>query len=1084
MLSVLDTCRPRTEILAGTFNPEVFTASLSPIIEYYRSGRGVIDNIYTDAELFFREATYPTQGLRLTLAEVFSRLAGDMTVPAIHRLETAFGGGKTHTLIACTHIAHRGTELRGLIEDFLDPQLLPAPGSVAVVGVAGDEIPVHKPQGNDLVPYTIWGEIAYQIGGEELYRQVEEEAGSYAAPGKTYFERVLGGRKAIIMLDELAQYAARLEAARPDGANQLAAFLMGLHGYARNHPGIAVILTLASATDAFARQTEHLAKLVSQVRGEEVSEDDALGIGEKAVKGVASVVARDAVQVTPVHAAEIASVLAKRLFLSIDREAARETAAEYIEMYRRNVGMLPEEATSEDFKGRLIASYPFHPTLIDFLNNKLASAENFQGTRGVLRVLALAVRSLWQKQQAVPMIHACHLDLRSDRVVNEILGRTGSSDLLFVLNADVGGVDTGTLEGGRSNAELADRRNPHPEGHPLYEYTWKTVFLHSLVGREEGLDSKIFGLTEAEALFAVSFPGLTPPQVRMALEEINESAFYLRYEQGKYFASPEPTINNILARIRNTITARQVQDLLEATARKIITGGSGLFHIEHDVALPEHLPDGKGRPVLGVVALGAETIDVEAMVTTRGVNTPRQQQNLIFLLVPETVTVQGMYDEGELFVNRSLQVQEARQRLETIARQVLAMRLLNDRPQSYGLNPRRLAEEDFQKRFSEREQGLVTAVAGVYTRFYYPGAGGHIIRRDLKTAGGEGGLPFLEQIREILIKDGELLTAGNTTHADLINLSKLFFDHGDTITLAKLRDNFACVRSWPVLENVAVFEQIIRAGVQKGVWCVYRMGAADSLKPAEFYHQENGIPMGVNLAAEGYGLITVQGAKQRGWIAASRPDPDKMGDDVFSTVSGSGAVKIEEVAENLTEKYGEIPGPDFQEAVVNLVKKGRLLAFRGTPDQQEKPELIQGPAAVLYTPQKGDVLITPAKAAERGWLKASGQTLTLEGREGTEKILPLLGRLGSIYNRGARTTIKMLELTDLELPEGGLMRIELTDVTPGSMKALGELFEVLAGAVAKGERTEAFLEIENPDEDCPFIKELKKSKSADKGSGG
>ncbi|MBE3572879.1 MAG: AAA family ATPase, partial [Moorella humiferrea] len=134
--------------------------------------------------------------------------------------------------------------------------------------------------------------------------------------------------------------------------------------------------------------------------------------------------------------------------------------------------------------------------------------------------------------------------------------------------------------------------------------------------------------------------------------------------------------------------------------------------------------------------------------------------------------------------------------------------------------------------------------------------------------------------------------------------------------------------------------------------------------------------------------------------------------------------------------------------------------------------------------QKGDVLITPAKAAERGWLKASGQTFTLEGREGTEKILPLLGRLGSIYNRGARTTIKLLELTDLELPEGGLMRIELTDVTPGSMQALGELFEVLAGVVAKGERTDAFLEIENPDDDCPFIKELKKSKSADKGSGG
>jgi len=577
--SVLDTCKPRPEILAGTFNPEVFTASLGPIIEYYRNGRNIIDSIYTNAELFFREATYPTQGLRLTLAEVFGRIAGDMTVPAIHRLETAFGGGKTHTLIACTHIANKGTELRGIIEEILDPVLLPEPGAVAVVGVAGDEIPVHKPKGDALVPYTLWGEIAYQIGGERLYREVEDDAKSHAAPGKTYFDRVFTGRKILLMLDELAQYSARLEAARLDGAGQLAAFLLALHGYARNHPGIAIVLTLASAADAFARQTERLALLISQVRGEEVTEDDALGIGEKAVKGVTSVVARDAVQITPVQAAEISSVLAKRLFTYIDRDAAGAAAEEYMRMYRRNSNLLPEEASSENFQGRMTATYPFHPSLVNFLNNKLAGAENFQGTRGVLRVLSLAVRSLWQSRRAVPMIHAGHIDLRSDRVVNEILGRTGSSDLMFVLNADIGSVDTGALEGGHSNAELADRRNPHPEGHLLYEYTWKTVFLHSLAGREEGIHSKIFGLTESEALFCVSFPGLTPPQVRTALEEINETAFYLRYEQGKYFAGEEPTINSVLARIRKTLNTNQVNELLEATARKVITGGSGLFHI-------------------------------------------------------------------------------------------------------------------------------------------------------------------------------------------------------------------------------------------------------------------------------------------------------------------------------------------------------------------------------------------------------------------------------------------------------------------------------------------------------------------------
>jgi len=279
------------------FNPEIFTASLSQVMDCYRGRATPIHPLYTDAEQFFREATYPTEGLCMTLAEVFGRLAGDNSVPAIHRLETAFGGGKTHPLIALTHLGFRGHALATAIESMLDAQLLPAPGDITVVGVAGDEIPVRKPRGRALIPYTLWGEIAYQVGGEALYRQVEADATSYAAPGRNYFEQLLGNRKVLIMLDELAQYAARLETAIPNGGNQLAAFLMGLHGYARTHAGIAVVRTLASQADAFARQTQRLTELITEVQGEEITEETALGIAQRADTGVRSVVARDAVTV-------------------------------------------------------------------------------------------------------------------------------------------------------------------------------------------------------------------------------------------------------------------------------------------------------------------------------------------------------------------------------------------------------------------------------------------------------------------------------------------------------------------------------------------------------------------------------------------------------------------------------------------------------------------------------------------------------------------------------------------------------------------------------------------------------------------
>ncbi len=83
MKSILNSCQPRPDIIAGTFNPEIFTASLSEVCRFYSGQHTGINAIYTDAEQFFREGTYPTDGMRMVVSEVFSRLSGDNTAPAI-----------------------------------------------------------------------------------------------------------------------------------------------------------------------------------------------------------------------------------------------------------------------------------------------------------------------------------------------------------------------------------------------------------------------------------------------------------------------------------------------------------------------------------------------------------------------------------------------------------------------------------------------------------------------------------------------------------------------------------------------------------------------------------------------------------------------------------------------------------------------------------------------------------------------------------------------------------------------------------------------------------------------------------------
>lgn len=389
MRSILESCQPRPDIITGAFNPERFTANLGQVIDFYRDKPAIIHSLYTDGEQFFRDATYPTENLKLVLADVFGRLSGDNALPAIHRLETAFGGGKTHILIALTHLACKGKELASVVTNIISETLLPDPGQIKVVGIAGDELPVHKPAGAALLPYTLWGEIAYQIGGEPLYREVETDATSFAAPGKDYFDTVLGGKKVLIMFDELAQYAARLQASRPDGAEMLAAFLMGLHGYARTHSGISVILTLAGQVDAFAKETKKLKDLISKVIGHEVEKEEAWDLAQKAEKDLRSVVARDASTIVPIQSFEISRILAKRLFLAIDTATAEEAADAYMKMYAMHTSELPDRASQADFRDIMAAHYPLHPTLIRFLNEKMATLETFQGTRGVLRILAL-----------------------------------------------------------------------------------------------------------------------------------------------------------------------------------------------------------------------------------------------------------------------------------------------------------------------------------------------------------------------------------------------------------------------------------------------------------------------------------------------------------------------------------------------------------------------------------------------------------------------------------------------------------------------------------------------------------------------
>jgi hypothetical protein len=708
----------------------------------------------------------------------------------------------------------------------------------------------------------------------------------------------------------------------------------------------------------------------------------------------------------------------------------------------------------------------------------MATLENFQGTRGVLRVLALAVRSLWEKHQAIPMIHTCHINLRDARVVNEVVSRTGGGDLLPILNTDVGGVDTQALAGGTSRAQEADRKNPHPQGFPLHEYTWKTVFLHSLVGRSEGLGTNLFGITERDALLETAFPGMTPPQVQAALEAIEDSdrgAFYLRHSKqyGRYYASLDASINRALATIRGSLEASQVSGFLDAAARKIIRTDP-TFQVAHDVSLPEHIADKGGRACLGLVALGADEIDAESFVTTAGPNRPRIQQNLVFLLVPRTVHVKGeIWNE-----DRVAKAHEARARLEELARDVIARSRLRDKPENHGIKPKQLTEEEFDAKTKERDLALQTTITQLYDGLWYPSASGQVVRKEIHTAGGEGGASIVEEIRRVLRDDGELIAEDRVrTREGLTSLAQLFFTVAQTPTLEQLRTAFAVNRRWPVLDSPAVFDQIVREGVTKGFWSLFRMADEESTIPEAIYCRDtDALPLDLDLGGAGWSLVSLQGAKQRGWLGGQiEVDPARVEQWVGDAVKEQPAAYVSEIIDKVVGAHGEVPEKDILAAVDRLVQEDRALTYGGKTEQANKPgQLVHGHAAILHSVSKNDVVLSPAEAARRGWVAIETRRLELQGKDTADKLLALLKRIGSLYARGASSKLDILDLAELRLPGGGRMRLLLQDVPPEDIKRLGELFEILGDLVSAVDQTQARIRITDPQDDCPFVQALKK----------
>lgn len=519
METIFSSCMPRREVLQGELREEIFAARLKDVID------GTAEPVYQNPQTFF-ENTYPTAGLKTLLEEALGRLTGRrLASNPIIRLETSFGGGKTHNLIALYHSARgdRNPADQGIV----DPSFIPQPNEIRIAGVVGSDLdPSNGILHRDVSTYTLWGELAYQLGGSAGYQLVaESDRHTKAAPGTGVWEQVIGDRPTLIMLDEVARHLRAGKAiptgtSKSDLAEQTVAFLMSLLEFAASQERVVVVLTLADSSDAFGGESDELREALAETR---------------------KISARQERVITPTGETEISHIVTHRLFREIQPDAAHKTATAYLQFYEQLLEQqtdLPQRAGRVDYATEISASYPFHPELLNTLNRKTSTIPNFQKTRGALRLLAMVVRRLWETSPAdTYLIHPHHLDLAVPQTADDLTSRLDRPVFKQVIEADI----VSPLPGTRSHAQTIDTVWVGAGKPPYAQRTATTIFLHSLT---QGMAS---GVDPADLLLAVVQPGDDPTLITKALDRLVDTCWFLDYDGHRYRFKTEPSINKIVA---------------------------------------------------------------------------------------------------------------------------------------------------------------------------------------------------------------------------------------------------------------------------------------------------------------------------------------------------------------------------------------------------------------------------------------------------------------------------------------------------------------------------------------------------------
>ena len=536
---------PHLDIRQGRLDESVFAANLAEV------ALGTGREIYANPILFF-EKTFFTSGLKSIAKTVIKGLNGQEDAEnRVMSLQTGFGGGKTHTLISLFHLAKWG---KNAANSESVKELVEATGTIEFDGA---NIAVFTNTTNDAANgrmtadgvhiQTIWGELAYQLGGKAAFEIVRKNDEQMISPAGLFKQVLEKSKPALILIDELADYCVKASARKAGNstlADQTISFMQELTETISGTNNCVAIITLPASVEEV---------------GNTPQAQSILGSLEKRVRRIGA-------DTKPVADEEIYEVIRRRLFENIGDSAQIEAvASEYMRMFQENWMEMPAHATKSEYKEKIKKSYPFHPELIDVFRIRWASNHDFQRTRGVLRLLAAIISDLWKRQTSLSganlLIDAGDVNFANLDALSGQLKRLYGNGFDAVITADV--------SGSASNAAKIDRNKGEYGNYYLAEGISSVILMNSFGtdGAKRGVSTKDIKLNLLEP------DSFNHNLINSALDELEAAGYYLYYAQSgadkRYWFHTKPNINILINQAKNDINNTDIEaEIVERINRK------------------------------------------------------------------------------------------------------------------------------------------------------------------------------------------------------------------------------------------------------------------------------------------------------------------------------------------------------------------------------------------------------------------------------------------------------------------------------------------------------------------------------------